>query len=123
MKLTEEVINDIRNSADIVDVIGHYIPLVKKGKGYTALCPFHDDHDPSLSISQDKQIYKCFVCGNGGNVFSFVSNFKKIPFPQAATTHGPHPAFITSAPRIMIPRTEATTTAVWISRVRCTARS
>ena len=85
MKLTEEVINDIRNSADIVDVIGHYIPLVKKGKGYTALCPFHDDHDPSLSISQDKQIYKCFVCGNGGNVFSFVSNFKKIPFPQAVS--------------------------------------
>ena len=83
MKLTEEVINDIRNSADIVDVIGHYIPLVKKGKGYTALCPFHDDHDPSLSISQDKQIYKCFVCGNGGNVFTFVSNYKKIPFPQA----------------------------------------
>ena len=83
MRLTEEVINDIRNSADIVDVIGHYIPLVKKGKGYSALCPFHDDHDPSLSISQDKQIYKCFVCGNGGNVFSFVSNFKKISFPEA----------------------------------------
>ncbi|MCR4855019.1 MAG: DNA primase [Erysipelotrichaceae bacterium] len=83
MRLTQEVIDDIRNSADIVDVIGHYIPLVKKGKGYSALCPFHDDHDPSLSISQDKQIYKCFVCGNGGNVFSFVSNFKKISFPEA----------------------------------------
>ena len=83
MKLTEEVINDIRNSADIVDVIGHYIPLVRKGKGYSALCPFHDDHDPSLSISQDKQIYKCFVCGNGGNVFTFVSNFKKISFPES----------------------------------------
>ena len=83
MRLTDEVINDIRNSANIVDVIGHYIPLVKKGKGYTALCPFHDDHDPSLSISEDKQIYKCFVCGNGGNVFSFVSNYKKISFPEA----------------------------------------
>ena len=83
MKLTEEVINDVRNSASIVDVIGHYIPLTKKGKGYTALCPFHDDHDPSLSISEDKQIYKCFVCGNGGNVFSFVSNFKKCSFPEA----------------------------------------
>ncbi|MBR5341112.1 MAG: DNA primase [Erysipelotrichaceae bacterium] len=83
MRLTEEVINDIRNSADIVDVIGHYIPLIKKGKGYSALCPFHDDHDPSLSISQDKQIYKCFVCGNGGNVFTFVSNYKKISFPEA----------------------------------------
>ena len=64
MKLTQEVIDDIRNSA---------------------LCPFHDDHDPSLSISEDKQIYKCFVCGNGGNVFTFVSNFKKIPFPQAVS--------------------------------------
>ena len=88
MRLTEEVINDIRNSANIVDVIGHYIPLVKKGKGYTALCPFHDDHDPSLSISEDKQIYKCFVCGNGGNVFTFVSNYKKISFPEAVKEVG-----------------------------------
>ena len=85
MKLTQDVIEDIRNSADIADIIGHYIPLVKKGKGYTAVCPFHDDHDPSLSISEDKQIYKCFVCGNGGNVFSFVSNFKKISFPESVS--------------------------------------
>ena len=85
MKLTQEVIDDIRSSADIAQVIGHYIPLIKKGKGYSALCPFHDDHDPSLSISEDKQIYKCFVCGNGGNVFTFVSNFKKISFPQAVS--------------------------------------
>ncbi len=83
MRLTEEVINDIRNSASISEVIGHYIPLVKKGKGFTALCPFHDDHDPSLSISEDKQIYKCFVCGSGGNVFSFVRNFKKVSFQEA----------------------------------------
>lgn len=83
MKISEDVINDIRNSADIVDVIGHYIPLIKKGKSFTALCPFHDDHDPSLSISSDKQIYKCFVCGNGGNVFTFVQNFKKVTFPES----------------------------------------
>lgn len=83
MKLNEDIINDIRNSASITEVIGHYIPLIKKGKGYTALCPFHDDHDPSLSISDDKQIYKCFVCGNGGNVFNFVMNFKKVSFPEA----------------------------------------
>ena len=83
MLLSKDVIEDIRNSADIVEVIGHYIPLVKKGKGYSALCPFHDDHDPSLSISEDKQIYKCFVCGNGGNVFTFVQNFKKISFPES----------------------------------------
>ena len=83
MKLTEDLINEIRNSASISEVIGHYIPLVKKGKGFTALCPFHDDHDPSLSISEDKQIYKCFVCGNGGNVYNFVMNFKKVSFPES----------------------------------------
>lgn len=83
MRLTEDVINDIRNSASMSEVIGHYIPLIKKGKGFTAVCPFHDDHDPSLSISEDKQIYKCFVCGNGGNAFNFVMNFKKISFPEA----------------------------------------
>jgi DNA primase len=48
-----------------------------------ALCPFHDDHSPSMSISPDKQIYKCFVCGNGGNVFTFVQNYEKISFPEA----------------------------------------
>ena len=83
MIISDEVINDIRNSASITEVIGHYIPLIKKGKGYTALCPFHDDHDPSLSISEDKQIYKCFVCNNGGNVFTFVMNFKKCSFIEA----------------------------------------
>lgn len=83
MRISEDVINDIRNSANIVDVIGHYIPLFKKGKSFTAVCPFHDDHDPSLSISEDKQIYKCFVCNNGGNVFTFVQNYKKISFPES----------------------------------------
>ena len=85
MKLTDQVINDIRNSASISEVIGHYIPLQKVGKSYKAICPFHDDHDPSLTISEDKQIYKCFVCGNGGNVFTFVQNFKKISFPEAVS--------------------------------------
>ena len=83
MKLSEELINQVRSEASISTVIGHYIPLIKKGKGYTALCPFHDDHDPSLSISEDKQIYKCFVCGDGGNVFTFVQHFKKISFPES----------------------------------------
>ena len=83
MRLTQEVIDDIRNSASISEVIGHYIPLTKKGKGYVANCPFHDDHDPSLKISEDKQIYRCFACGNGGNVFTFVMNYKKVPFKEA----------------------------------------
>ena len=88
MRVSNETIEDIRNSADIVDVIGHYLPLSRKGKSYSAVCPFHDDHDPSLSISQDKQIFKCFVCGKGGNVFSFVSEYKKIPFIEAVAEVG-----------------------------------
>ena len=71
-RLSEQEINEIRAKANIVEVISHYIPLSRKGRNYTAVCPFHDDHDPSMSISEDKQIFKCFVCGTGGNVFTFV---------------------------------------------------
>lgn len=81
--IREEDINAVREKADIVDVIGHYLQVQRKGKSYVALCPFHDDHSPSMSISQDKQIYKCFVCNAGGNVFSFVQNYEKISFPEA----------------------------------------
>ena len=81
--VNKETIDDILRSVDIVDVIGHYINVIPKGKGYSAICPFHDDHDPSLSISQEKQLYKCFVCGNGGNAYTFVKNFKKVPFLEA----------------------------------------
>ncbi len=83
VRIREDDINAIRAKADIVDIISRYLPVYKKGKSYTALCPFHDDHSPSLSISEDKQIYKCFVCGAGGNVFSFVQNYEKITFPEA----------------------------------------
>ncbi|MGL5978769.1 MAG: DNA primase [Erysipelotrichaceae bacterium] len=85
-KLDEQLIQDIRSKADLVEVISHYIPVQKKGKGYAAVCPFHDDHDPSLSISVDKQIYKCFVCGAGGNVFTFVKNFEHISFVEAVAS-------------------------------------
>jgi len=81
--ISETILNDLRAKADIVEIIQRYIPLVKKGKNYFGLCPFHDDHDPSLSISPDKQIYKCFVCGAGGNVFNFVKEHEKIHFNEA----------------------------------------
>lgn len=82
-RLSEQEINEIRAKANIVEVISHYIPLSRKGRNYTAVCPFHDDHDPSMSIAADKQIYKCFVCGAGGNVFTFVQNYEKISFIEA----------------------------------------
>ena len=83
MRISEQQISEIRNLANISDVIGQYIPLEVKGRSVRAQCPFHDDHDPSLSISTDKQIYRCFVCGNAGNVFTFVQNFEKCGFVEA----------------------------------------
>lgn len=82
-RLSEEKIEQIRSSVDIVDVIGSYIPLSKRGKGYWGICPFHDDSNPSMSVSQELQIYKCFVCGAGGNVFTFLQNYLKISYLEA----------------------------------------
>ena len=65
-------INEVRSANDIVDVISSYIPLEKKGKNFFGVCPFHDDSNPSMSVSKDKQIYKCFSCGASGNVFKFI---------------------------------------------------
>lgn len=80
---SEEELNELRTKADIVDVISHYVQVQKKGRTYRAVCPFHDDHDPSMHINPDMQIYKCFVCGAGGNVFGFVQNYEKVSFPEA----------------------------------------
>lgn len=82
-RLSEEKINEIRSKSDIVEVISKYMPLTKKGKSFVGNCPFHDDHDPSLSVSQEKQIFKCFSCQAGGNVFGFVSRFENISFAES----------------------------------------
>ena len=77
-------INKIRAQANIADIISSYnIDIEKKGKDYKCICPFHDDHSPSMSISESRQIFKCFVCGVGGNVFSFVEQYEHVSFPEA----------------------------------------
>ena len=73
----------IKNRANIVDIISSYIPLENHGKNFFGVCPFHDDHSPSMSVSPDRQIYKCFVCGATGNVFNFVENYLNISFLEA----------------------------------------
>ena len=83
MRLDDSVIEEIKNKANIVDVISRYINVIKKGNNYLAVCPFHADTNPSMNISVDKQIYKCFSCGAGGNVFTFVSEYEKIGFLDA----------------------------------------
>lgn len=81
--ISSEEVNLIRKEADIVDVIGSYINLVPKGKNYFGVCPFHNDHSPSLSVSPDKQIYRCFTCLASGNVITFVQNYENLSFVEA----------------------------------------
>ncbi len=81
--ITDSEILEVRKKADIVDIISEYIDVVQKGKNYFSVCPFHDDHNPSMSISKEKQIFNCFTCNTGGNVFTFVMKFENISFPES----------------------------------------
>ncbi len=76
-------IDKIKEQANIVDVISKYVPLTQRGKNYFGVCPFHDDHSPSMSVSEEKQIYKCFSCGASGNVFTFISEKENVSFIEA----------------------------------------
>ncbi len=86
--ITNEMINEIRNKLDIVQVVSNYVPLTQRGKNYFGVCPFHDDHSPSMSVSQEKQIYTCFSCGASGNVFTFVAEYENISFYEAVKLLG-----------------------------------
>ena len=83
MAFDHDLIQEIKSRADIVDIISSYIQVIKKGRRYLAVCPFHDDHDPSMNIDPIKQTYTCYVCHHSGDVFSFVSDYEKIGFADA----------------------------------------
>lgn len=78
----QDIINEVRRRNDIVDVIGEKIPLEKRGKNYFGVCPFHDDTNPSMSVSREKQIYTCFSCHATGNVFTFLMNYEHKEFGE-----------------------------------------
>ena len=80
---SEEQIEEVRRASDIVEVIKEYVPLKRAGKDHKALCPFHNEKTPSFQVSPSKQIFKCFGCGRGGNVFSFVMALERLEFPEA----------------------------------------
>lgn len=82
-RIPQTVIDDIRDKTNIVDVIGQYVQLKKSGKNYFGLCPFHNEKSPSFSVAEDKQIFHCFGCGRGGNVFGFIQELEGISFPEA----------------------------------------
>ena len=83
VRIDDEIIRKIKESNDIVEVIGEYLELTQKGKNYFAVCPFHNDHSPSMSISKEKQIFRCFVCGTTGNVITFVKEYEKVSFVES----------------------------------------
>ena len=83
MQISEEIIEKIKEANDIVDVISESVRLKKSGRSFSGLCPFHNEKSPSFSVSQEKQIYKCFGCGESGNVITFVMKNKHMPFMDA----------------------------------------
>ena len=83
MMYSEEIIEEVRSKNDIVDVISGYVRLQKKGSSYFGLCPFHNEKSPSFSVSRQKQMYYCFGCGAGGNVFTFIMEYENFSFVEA----------------------------------------
>jgi DNA primase len=83
--IPESKIDEVRIAADIVEIISGYVPLKRRGRNFIALCPFHNEKTPSFTVSPDKQIYHCFGCGKGGNVFTFLMEHEKITFVESVT--------------------------------------
>lgn len=81
--ISDQELNELREKVDIVEIISNYIPLTPKGKNFFGVCPFHADHSPSMSVSREKQMYKCFSCGAAGNVFTFIQNYENVTFYEA----------------------------------------
>lgn len=86
MRYSDEILEEVRNTNDIVEVISQYVHLKRSGRNYFGLCPFHSEKSPSFSVSPDKQIFHCFGCGVGGNVITFVSKIEGIGFKEAIET-------------------------------------
>lgn len=83
---SDETIENVRSANDIVDVIGQYVHLTKRGSSYVGLCPFHNEKTPSFNVSADKQMFHCFGCGVGGNVYTFLMKYDNLSFPEAVQT-------------------------------------
>ena len=86
MRYSDEIIDEIRQTNDIVDIISQYVHLKRSGRNFFGLCPFHNEKSPSFSVSPDKQIFHCFGCGVGGNVFTFLTKIEGINFIEAVQT-------------------------------------
>ena len=83
MRYSDDIIEEVRMKNDIVDVISQYVKLTRKGSSYFGLCPFHNEKTPSFSVTPSKQMYYCFGCGAGGNVYNFIMEYENMSFPEA----------------------------------------
>ena len=101
MYYPEELVEEIRERNDIVGVIGSYVRLQRKGSSYFGLCPFHNEKSPSFSVSPDKQMYYCFGCGAGGNVFTFLMEYENFSFQESVK-------YLADRAGIVLPDREAT---------------
>ncbi|HEH9288959.1 TPA: DNA primase [Staphylococcus aureus] len=88
MRIDQSIINEIKDKTDILDLVSEYVKLEKRGRNYIGLCPFHDEKTPSFTVSEDKQIWHCFGCKKGGNVFQFTQEIKDISFVEAVKELG-----------------------------------
>lgn len=82
-RIPQEKVDEIREKTNIVDIVGQYVQLKKSGKNFLGLCPFHEERTPSFSVAEDKQIFHCFGCGKGGNVFTFIQEIDGLSFPES----------------------------------------
>ena len=98
--MNNDLVKDIRSKVDIVDIIGERIPLVARGKNLFGVCPFHDDSNPSMCVSREKQIYTCFSCHATGNVFTFLMNYEHIDFKTALKELGDKVGINTSSIKV-----------------------
>src|SRR6478609_1776599 len=84
MRTSDDIVERVRDATNIVDVVSEHVQLKKRGRNYLGLCPFHNEKTPSFNVLEDKGIFKCFGCGKGGDVFSFVMAVEGLTFPEAA---------------------------------------
>lgn len=83
MRLSEAQIQQVRTAADIVDVVSGFVRLRKTGRNFTGLCPFHKEKTPSFNVNPEREIFKCFGCGKGGDVISFIMEMERVSFMDA----------------------------------------
>ena len=87
-RIPEEVIDNVRSSVNIYDIVSQFVQLHRSGSNWFGLCPFHSENTPSFSVNEKKQIFHCFSCGRGGNVFKFLMELQGLSFPEAVFQEG-----------------------------------